>query len=188
MPRSAKGGRAGPDRIEEIIAAARERAARVRPGGGERQEEVEKAKQAMLRLLSVRMRSRWELRSKLSGRRFSPRALDDALNDLERVGLVDDGKFARLFLESRLHRRPRSYRILRRELSSKGVPDEMIEEAVEELQREVSEEELARQALGPRMGRMKKMGPEQARARAARFLSGKGFARSVIEELLRDLQ
>jgi regulatory protein len=149
--------------------------------------EIEKTKQAMLRLLSVRMRSRWELRTRLASRRFPTEAVESALDDLERVGLVDDGKFARLFLESRLRRRPRSYRILRQELRAKGVSQEHVDEAVEEAAREVPEVELARKALAPRVGRLKDMDPGQAHARAARFLAGKGFTHSLIEEVLQEL-
>lgn len=148
--------------------------------------QIEKAKQAMLRLLSVRMRSRWELRTRLARRRFPPEVVETALDDLERVGLVDDRKFARLFLESRLRRRPRSYKILKQELRSRGLSQDNIDEAVEESAREVSEADLARKALAPRGRRLKGMDPDQARARAARFLSGKGFGHSVIEEVLQD--
>ena len=62
-----------------------------------------------------------------------------------------------------------------------------MEEAVEETARETPETELARMALAPRARRMKGMDPDQARARAARFLAGKGFAHSVIEEVLQDI-
>jgi len=146
--------------------------------------QVEKAKDAALRLLSVRMRSAWELRTRLSKRRFRPDAIESALKDLERVGLVDDRKFARLFLESRARRRPRSYSVLRSELRSRGVAPEVVEEAVAEMQAEVSEAEMARRALGSRMERMRGVSPEGRRARAERFLAGKGFSRSVIEEIL----
>jgi regulatory protein len=159
-------------------------------GGGLRgaEDEVDKAKQAILRLLSVRMRSRWELRTRLASRRFSARAVETALNDLERVGLVDDGEFARLFLESRVRRHPRSYSVLRAELRSKGVPAEIAESAIEERRLEMPEEELARLALGPWAARARAMSPEQVRARAGRFLASKGFSRSLIEDLLRELQ
>lgn len=150
-------------------------------------EGTERAKQAMLRLLSVRMRSRWELRKRLAGRRFSREAIEVALDDLERVGLVDDAEFARLFVESRLRRRPRSYRLLRQELGARGVPAEVIEDVIEEQRRETPEMEIARRALEPRMKALKGMPGEEARGRAARFLSGKGFSRSTIEELLSGL-
>ena len=149
--------------------------------------QIEKVKQAMLRLLSVRMRSRWELRTRVARKRFPSDVIETALDDLERVGLVDDVKFARLFLESRLRRRPRSYRLLRQELRSKGISPEVIDEAVEEAARETPEADLARKVLAPRMARLKSMEPGQARARAARFLAGKGFAHSLVEEVLQDI-
>lgn len=156
-------------------------------GGDALTAHIEKAKQIMLRLLSVRMRSRWELRARLSSRRIPPGAVESALNDLERVGLVNDGEFARLFLESRLRRRPRSYRILKQELRSKGVAPETIDEAIEDVSREIPEEDLARRVLAPKLRRLKELDPEKARERAARFLAGRGFTRSLVEEILRDL-
>jgi regulatory protein len=195
MPREERGGRAGGAGRGRRNAGRRAGApagtvGASRNGAGSAGEgnEVERAKAAMLRLLSVRMRSRWELRSRLAGRRFSERALETALSDLERVGLVDDGKFARLFLESRVRRRPRSYSVLRAELRSRGVPVEIVESAIEEQRLEVSEEALARLALGHRAERMSATSPERARARAGRFLASKGFSRSIIEELLRELK
>jgi regulatory protein len=149
--------------------------------------QIEKVKQAMLRLLSVRMRSRWELHTRLARKRFPGGVVESALDDLERVGLVDDGKFARLFLESRLRRRPRSYRLLRQELRSKGLSPEVIDDAVEEAAREMPEAEVARKVLAPRLSRLKGMEPGQARARAARFLAGKGFEHSLVEEVLQDI-
>lgn len=191
MPRDREGGRArgreGGGTIEDVIAAGMKGSKGGAGGDGERLAvEIEKAKQASLRLLSVRMRSRCELRTRLAVRHFSPEALEGALNDLERVGLVDDRKFARLFLESRLSRRPRSYRILRQELRSKGIDRELIDAAVGEMQEEVTESELARRALGPRLKHMSGMSPDEARARAARYLAGKGFSRSLIDDVLRD--
>ncbi len=177
----------GDDLIEGIIAAAREGS----PGGASLEDEVsagelDRAKQAMLRLLSSRMRSRWELRVRLD-RRYSSETIEAAMNDLERVGLVDDRKFARLFLESRLRRRPRSYKVLRQELRSRGVPAGAIEEAVEAQQRDTPEEELARRVLEPKLRILRGAPIEQARAKAGRYLAGKGFSRSIIEDLLQDI-
>jgi regulatory protein len=147
----------------------------------------ERAKQAMLRLLSVRMRSRRELELRLQGRRFQIEVIRAALDDLERVGLVDDRKFARLFLESRIRLRPRSYNVLVRELRAKGLADELIKEATEEYRHEVTEEELARRALAQRLKTMKSASSEQVKARAARFLAGRGFAPSLVVEVVKDL-
>lgn len=148
---------------------------------------LERVKQAMLRLLSVRMRSRRELEIRLRQKGFRVGAVKEALDDFERVGLVDDGKFARLFLESRFRLRPRSYNVLVRELRAKGLAEELIKEVVDECRLEVSEEDLARRALSQRMKSAKGASPDEARARAARFLAGKGFAASLIAEVVNDI-
>lgn len=141
----------------------------------------------MLRLLSVRMRSRRELEIRLRRKGFRAEAIGEALDDLERVGLVDDGKFARLFLESRFRLRPRSYKVLMSELRAKGLAEELIKEVVDECRLEVTEEDLARMALSRKTKSFKGASPDEARARAARYLAGKGFAPSLIAEVVNDI-
>jgi regulatory protein len=148
---------------------------------------LDRVKKAALRLLSVRMRSRRELEIRLRRKGFRAKAVREALDDFERVGLVDDQKFARLFLESRLRLRPRSYNVLMSELRAKGLAEELIKEVVDECRLEVSEEDLARRALSRRMKSVKGASPDEARARAARFLAGKGFAPSLIAEVVNDI-
>jgi regulatory protein len=151
------------------------------------EEGVERAKQVMRRLLSVRMRSRRELELRLGQRRFSREVIRKALDDFERVGLVNDREFAGLFLESRFRMRPRSYSMLMHELRAKGLAEELIKEVINEYRQEVPEEELARKALKARLKSMKGGSPEQAKARAARFLAGRGFAPSLIIEVVKDI-
>ena len=85
------------------------RTRRVQPGGGapldgERAASSDAAHAAALRLLTTRARTRAELRQRLEGRGFEPAAVAEALDRLERVGLVDDAALAELVAEGRAER------------------------------------------------------------------------------------
>ncbi|HEU4900764.1 MAG TPA: recombination regulator RecX, partial [Actinomycetota bacterium] len=73
----------------------------MQPGGGapldgERAASADAAHAAALRLLTTRARTRAELRQRLEGRGFEPAAVAEALDRLERVGLIDDAALAEL--------------------------------------------------------------------------------------------
>ncbi|GAA3181901.1 hypothetical protein GCM10020255_076290 [Rhodococcus baikonurensis] len=59
------------------------------------------AKDACLRLLTDRARSRSELETKLSGRGFEPEIITKVLDRLQEIGLIDDADFANQWVHSR---------------------------------------------------------------------------------------
>ncbi len=155
----------------------------------ERDRERLKVKDAALRLLSLRARSRWELADRLRRRGFEPRAIERVLGDLEAVGLVDDREFAFLWADERVRLRPVGPRRLRAELLAKRVPDEIVSEVVRQTYEEHRQEELARAALKRRGGKGCASARERARAHA--FLLRRGFDRETatraVEEFCKEL-
>lgn len=110
-----------------------------------------RAREAALRLLSHRARSRSELAGRLRRKDFPGRIVASCLDGLAEEGLVDDAEFARAFVRDRLRLKPRGRTALVVELRKKGVKERIAETAVDEVFEEegVREEELAvRTALG----------------------------------------
>ena len=54
-----------------------------------------KAKLAALRFLSIKSRSSWELKKKLTSKGFSAQEVDQAISECRRLGYLDDGEEAR---------------------------------------------------------------------------------------------
>jgi regulatory protein len=100
---------------------------------------------------------------------------ETVLNRLTAERLVDDLRYARLYVESRARRSPRSRSLLLAELRRRGVAPEAAGQAIEEFFREVPEEELARRILTklPQSG-------EDWKERAARRLRARGFRASAV--------
>ncbi|WP_084501668.1 recombination regulator RecX [Nocardia xishanensis] len=82
---------------------------------------VEQAKEACLRLLAVRARSRAELAQRLAAKGFTAEVTDRALDRLAEVGLVDDAAFAEQWVHSRHAFSGKGKQALAQELRRKGV-------------------------------------------------------------------
>lgn len=108
--------------------ASKERAPREKPkpeGGSETQ-----AKDACLRLLSDRARSRSELQQRLATKGFTPDIAERALDRLAAVGLIDDAAFAQQWVHSRHNFSGKGRQALALELRRKGVGAEEAAQAL----------------------------------------------------------
>ncbi len=141
-----------------------------------------------MKLLSYRPRSESELRRRLQGQGCPPEVVESTLNKLKRAGFVEDRLAARLLAEDRLLSRPRSRRLLARELQDKGFSPELADRAARGALPELSERELARRALQGKLGLWRGLPAEKRMRRAYSFLLRRGFspqlAREVVEEAL----
>lgn len=91
-----------------------------------------KAMGSALNMLAYRPRAEAELRARLVVR-FEPETADRAIARLKEQGLVDDAEFAKSWTSYRVRHSPRGARAIRGELAQKGVPRDLAESAVENL-------------------------------------------------------
>ena len=115
-----------------------------------------------------------------------PEATQQVLDRLEAVGLVDDEKLARDWVESRQARRHLSRSALRRELQAKGVNRDDIEAALEQVSRD-DELRAARALAGKKLDAMAGLGHDMKRRRVAGALARRGFSSDVISRVLADV-
>lgn len=152
-----------------------------------------RCREAGLRLLGVRARSRRELRTRLTDKDFPPRVVDRVLDDLEGDGWLDDAAFARALVRERVRLKPRAPARLGEELRRKGVSRDVADAAIEAVfaEEQVAPLELAVQAA---RGWLRRQGPatvaalaagewsqaqEKAKRRLANYLARRGFRGSV---------
>src|SRR5438552_8933810 len=140
------------------------------------------AKDRALRLLGVRWRSREELRTRLRRAGFAQDEVDRALEDLERVGLVDDARFAREAVQGHTNRRLAGDRAVRAALRQKGVEQAIAEEAI---MAAGDEADRARELAFRRAARMVSLGPEAAARRLYGVLLRRGYGHAVAREACR---
>ena len=147
-------------------------------------EEKTRAKEKALSYLNYRARSIEELKRKLEEKNFSNRVIRQVIDDLIRVGLLDDKQFAATYVHSRMVQKPMGKRLLRQELLSKGIDEEMADEAVDEGFGSRSETEVARGLIQKRLRGLNpgKKDLEKQRKRLSDFLFRRGFNWEVINE------
>lgn len=138
------------------------------------------------RLIDHRMRTRRELAMKLKSRGRTDEVIDQVLDRLEHAGLIDDGRFARLWIDERLRRRPAGLSLLRRELRQKGIDAEVIEAALEESASASGEGETERacEALRRQSHRYARLDRDAAHRRMVAFLARRGFGQAVIYQVV----
>ena len=130
-------------------------------------------KERALRLLSFRSRSRAEMTRRLERAGFEPEEVEAAVQDLERVGLIDDERFARELAEHH-RRRGNGRRVGLAALRMKGVDRGLAEQAVEETNPE-DEAERAAEVAARRLPRLRNLEPELRQRRLFEFLLRRGY-------------
>jgi regulatory protein len=158
-------------------------------------DECWKAKAAALSLLATRARARNELVERLRRKGYGAAAVDHALAEVDRLGLVDDRAFAEAWIRDRLRARPRGSRMLLAELARKGVATDVARHAVACVMNaeNTDDAELCRKSsekwLRTRSGRAPAGDAEQRRReerRLAAFLMRRGYGAADIHAALRD--
>ena len=132
------------------------------------------------RLIDHRMRTRRELAVRLRSRSRPEDVIAAVLDRLENVGLIDDGRFARQWIDERLRSRPVGLALLRRELRQKGIAAEVIESALEESASGEEETDRAYEALRRQTYRYARLDRDAAHRRMVAFLGRRGFGQDVI--------
>lgn len=140
---------------------------------------LEQAKEACLRLLAVRARSRAELAQRLSAKGHSPEVTEQVLDRLTEAGLIDDADFARQWVQQRHGFSGKGRRALEQELRRKGVSQEDSAAALETV---TADDEYARATeLVRRKLRSLPAGLDREKAirRLVGMLARRGYGHSV---------
>lgn len=144
------------------------------PGGS-----LEQAKEACLRLLAVRARSRAELAQRLSAKGFASSVIEQSLDRLAEVGLVDDAEFARQWVRQRHSFSGKGRQALAQELRRKGVAPEEATAALDDITADDEHEratELVRRKLRTLPADLDR---EKAIRRLVGMLARRGYGHSV---------
>ena len=137
---------------------------------------VEKCLQTALRLLNYRLRSEAEIRTRLC-RRFDREVVDSVISQLTDKQMIDDLAFATFWKQNRESCNPRGQRLLRLELSKKGVSQEVIAEVLEG----IDEEESAYRAAKKKERSLQREDYDSFRSKLGSSLRRRGFSYEVIK-------
>ena len=140
------------------------------------------AKQKAMDLLLYRTRTEKELYDKLIERGYSEEDSAEAIAYVKSFGYLNDENYAEYYVSSRGTQKGRS--AIKRELRDKGVDDELIENALEELP---DETDTIRELLIKKAGAPHELDEKEFR-RLYGFFLRRGFSGGAIMKTLKDYQ
>ncbi len=147
---------------------------------------LQKAYDRAVRYLSVRPRSREEVRRHLDQAGLDAEVIEAALDRLVEQHYLDDAEFARYWVESRRQFRPKGAAAVRQELRQRGVAGEAIEAALADSD-PVAEAYKAVQPQAARLAALARTDPMSFRRKVSGLLLRRGFAYGVVREVVNQL-
>ncbi|UGT63530.1 recombination regulator RecX [Nocardia asteroides] len=172
---------AGPGREEPAPSGSGRAAQGGAPQGGT----VEQAKEACLRLLAVRARSRAELVQRLSAKGFDAEVTAAAVDRLAEVGLVDDAAFAEQWVQARHTFSGRGRAALAQELRRKGVAPETAAAALDGISGDDEQERAAELVRRKLRSLPASVDRDTALRRLSGMLARRGYPASVAFPVVR---
>jgi regulatory protein len=127
--------------------------------------------------LSYRPRSEGEIRQWLHRRGFANDVAEKAIIKLREQNLSDDFAFARFWKDNRLSFRPKSKRLIKRELRDKRVATEIIEQVTED----IDDEAIAYKLGSSRISALAHLDYPDFYRRLSSYLAYRGFNYEVIK-------
>lgn len=117
----------------------------------------------------------------------APEEIESVLLWLREFRLIDDIAYATRFLEASRERKPLSRVMARRTLLTKGVPQDIVDRAIEEHYKDDEALEGARVVARKKLRMLASATPKQQEEKLVRFLQYRGYGWDVIKQLRQEL-
>jgi regulatory protein len=143
------------------------------------------ARQIVLRQLAMAPRSRAQLEQKLAQRDCPVEVAAAVLDRMTEVGLIDDRAYAQMLVRSQHAGRGLAKRALARELRTKGIDDDLAQEALASVSDD-DERGRARELVDKKLRAMNGLGIEVQTRRLAGMLARKGYSPNLTYAVIRD--
>lgn len=124
------------------------------------------------------------MRLRLKLKRYDGPTIEAVIESLRTAGEINDEKFTGFWIESRMHTNPVGDVILRRELKEKGVPDPIIEAALQGKAQNYDEYTVAFNMAGERFKRLVKLDRRKALKRLYDYLLRRGFDYDIVKRVI----
>ena len=142
----------------------------------------QKAYDQAVKYLTLRLRTVGELQQKLKLKKYPADVIVKVLRELENLDFLNDERYAQIFVENLKRYKSFGFYGIKSKLMAKKIPNDMIEQVLQDFFSEEEEIEVARRFVKKlaRIGRKKY-------EKVARSLASKGFRTEVTSKVLREL-
>ncbi len=151
------------------------------------QDEIFLIKASSLRIIARREHSRKELETKLIQKGFSKKNINYVLDILERDNFLNDERFAELYVRQSFEFKRKSPRVVRYELSRKGIKEPVIEKYLNG----IAEDEIFENALALAMKKLRanaRKDREKQLLAVRNHLLYKAYSHEIVNRVLTELK
>jgi len=144
-----------------------------------------RAKSAAVKYLSMKLRSEREVYLKLINEGYGRKTADRVIEELKSLGYINDKLYVQKYIFDRSKLKPKSKKLLKLELISKGIKEEDIDEVMADWK--VDERVVAESLIRKKFGKYD-LSDEKIAKRIFLFLHHRGFSYEIINEALKNIK
>jgi regulatory protein len=149
-------------------------------------DELIRGHQIALRFLSYRPRSEAEIRTRLDRETFQPETIEQIITQLYTEGQLDDKRFAEMYAQSKMLKKPIGAARLRRELRLKDISDTIIRHVEQSFCDYDTELNNARHLAKKKLASERTDDPVKRKRRLADYLGRRGFGWDVVSVVVEE--
>lgn len=139
------------------------------------------AKNCALKYLSYKLRTEKEVRLKLQDEGFDSDSIDMAIEELNVLGYINNKIYVQKFVFDRSKLKPKSKKLIKLELLSRGIQEEIIDEVLDDWN--VDESVVAEGLVKRKFGKYD-FNDEKVKSKAYMFLKHRGYSHETIESVI----
>lgn len=143
------------------------------------------AKAAAVKYLSMKLRTEKEVRQKLHEEGYDSANIEKVIEELKAIGYINNKLYAQKYVFDRSKLKPKSKKLLKLELQSRGISPEIADEVLEDWN--IDEAVIAEELVKKKFGKYD-LRDEGIRKKVFMFLNHRGYNHEVMEEVLNKLK
>lgn len=137
-----------------------------------------------LNLLSFRERSEFELKNRLNQKGLDKDSSKKVIEDLKKLNLLDDEKFAKRFLHDLIMRKPCGELLIKNEFYKKGINKNIISKVLDEFFLENNPIDIGKRCADKWIKSHPRVPDSDKKIKVSKHLQSRGFTWSIIEQVL----
>lgn len=142
------------------------------------------AKSTAIRYLSLRLRTEKEIRVKLQETGYDSENIEKVIDELKAIGYINNKLYAQKYVFDRSKLKPKSKKLLRLELQSRGISGEIADEVLEDWK--IDESVVAEGLVKKKFGKYD-LTDEKIANKIYMFLKHRGYNNDTIEGVMERL-
>lgn len=143
-----------------------------------------KAKSLAVRYLSMKLRTEKEVYMRLQEEGFDSECIEAVIEELKAIGYINNKLYAQKYVFDRSKLKPMSRRLMKLELLSKDIPEDIVNEVLEDYK--VEDHFVAENLLKRKFGKYD-LTDEKIKRKAYMFLLHRGFSNEIIRKAFKEV-